>query len=90
MAADDLQSSPHWRTYTTIALAAAGVASEVATHGPFRGIRCHTAGTLVIKPAKGGSTTDATAFLAGERDDIMGTAITEAGSSGCVPIKVYW
>ncbi len=87
---DSIQSSPYFAVYSSLALAVTGVATVSAARGPCRAIRCDTSGTLVTKGAAMGSSTAALPFAAGERQDVQAVALVEAGSSGCVPITVFW
>lgn len=52
-----------------------------------RAIRCGTSGDLVVVMNGANVTLH---FYPGERQDVQVTAIVASGSSGCVPITVYW
>lgn len=86
---DSIQSSGYFRVYASLAAAAAGVTAELVAKGPCRAIRCDTSGVLVTKGASM-SDTAALPFAAGERQDVQAVALVESGSSGCVPITVFW
>ena len=87
---DSIQSSPYFAVYSSLALAVTGVATVSAARGPCRAIRCDTSGTLVTKGAAMGSSTAAMPYAAGELQMVQAVALVEAGSSGCVPITVFW
>lgn len=87
---DSIQSSPYFAVYSSLALAVTGVATVSAARGPCRAIRCDTSGTLVTKGAAMGSSTAAMPYAAGELQMVQAVALVESGSSGCVPITVFW
>lgn len=87
---DALHSAPYVKVYASLALAESGLATEVATRGPARAIRCGADGTLQVKVASG-STFEPMPWLAGETQDVQAVAIeADSPSTGCAPITIYW
>ena len=75
--------SESYEEFASLAAAEAGLKPDA----PARRIRPLADGTLIVKQPDGTSRT--LTVKAGVDEPIVAIGITAAGSSGCVPIKVY-
>jgi hypothetical protein len=79
---DSIRSSGDFEEFSSLASAQSNFS------GTTRRIVCGSDGTLVVKQAEGGTQRTIT-IKAWVAEEICVTGFVAAGSSGCVPIRVY-